>query len=379
MGLIPGLTANLLIFAVLLYVALIHAYFPDLYYRSVQEDEYLEWATFWAFALATWGWFVAAQNQWRGTDRLPWFFACVGLFCLFVAGEEISWGQRLLGYRPPEYFLAQNFQQELNIHNVVDTDLRKLALQAVLASYGILLPILAWIPTTRRLFVRIGIFAPPLALLPSFAAALVMTTVYPWRFTNETVELMMGAGFLFAAIASMVPVFKEAAPPKVRKNTSLAILAGAVIVAGLGLVTAAATRYVRIHDPHTIELATVEIDALRRDFLAMAARPGQPFPNSRNTHKRIYTYVNRYRARYLSSGRFAGLVEGGLPEERAQFFLDPWNAPYWVKLRWNSKRTRRTAFVYSFGPNRRRDSGEMEIRGDDVGVFIFQDEPATRH
>ncbi|MEE8342973.1 MAG: hypothetical protein V3R51_04150, partial [Gammaproteobacteria bacterium] len=113
-------------------------------------------------------------------------------------------------------------------------------------------------------------------------------------------------------------------------------------------------------------------------FLAMAPRWDQSFPNPRNVHKRIYTYKNKYVASYLDGGRFAGLVSGGLPEERAHYFLDPWNAPYWIKLRWNADRSRRTAFVYSFGPNRRRDSGELEIRGDDVGMFIFKDQPVMR-
>jgi hypothetical protein len=51
----------------------------------------------------------------------------VAFFCFVVAGKEASWGQRLMGYQPSEYFLANNFQQELNVHNVIETSTRKLA------------------------------------------------------------------------------------------------------------------------------------------------------------------------------------------------------------------------------------------------------------
>src|SRR4029453_13243110 len=39
----------------------------------------------------------------------------VGAF--FVAGEEISWGQRLLGIATPEAVAEVNIQQELTLHN----------------------------------------------------------------------------------------------------------------------------------------------------------------------------------------------------------------------------------------------------------------------
>jgi len=42
--------ANGLIFLIVAYAALLFEYDPDLYYLSVQEDEYLEWATVWACA-----------------------------------------------------------------------------------------------------------------------------------------------------------------------------------------------------------------------------------------------------------------------------------------------------------------------------------------
>ena len=70
----------------------------------------------------------------------------------------------------------------------------------------------------------------------------------------------------------------------------------------------------------------------------------------------------------MLEGVFARLKVQGLPEVRADFFIDPWNSPYWIRHKCKDKRRR--VFVYSFGPNRRRDSTAWEILGDDIGAMI---------
>lgn len=42
----------------------------------------------------------------------------VGLLMLAVAGEELSWGQRLLGFEAPEWFTEHNHQGDLTLHNL---------------------------------------------------------------------------------------------------------------------------------------------------------------------------------------------------------------------------------------------------------------------
>lgn len=37
--------------------------------------------------------------------------------CLFIAGEEVSWGQEYFGYEVSDAVLAANFQNEFNLHN----------------------------------------------------------------------------------------------------------------------------------------------------------------------------------------------------------------------------------------------------------------------
>ncbi len=70
------------------------------------------------------------------------------------------------------------------------------------------------------------------------------------------------------------------------------------------------------------------------------------------------------------SGQVSGRFYWPLPQERAEFFLDPWNSPYWIRDRCDRETNRRIMFIYSFGPNRRRDSSRTEILGDDIGSFF---------
>jgi len=342
------LLANILVLLTIVYAAVLEVQFADLYYMSVQEDEYIEWASFWAFLLAAVASIVASRNYRAASNRFPWFFYGLALFCFLVAMEEISWGQRVLGYRPPVYFLEHNFQQELNIHNVIATDFRKLVLSLTIVGYGVALPLLALLRPLRSLFERLGIVAPSLGLSPLFFATFLLYLTYPFSHSGEWVEFMLGTGMLFALLpASLRPM-----------------LTAWVIIMVLGLISGAATRMQRDAHPATMAAAQAEIEAIKRDF-----ESGRASSNC-NLHKRLYSFVVKYEQFGLQRGEFASLTSQGMPDERAEFLLDPWNSPYWIRDRCNRKTQTRVFYVYSFGPNRRRDSTETEIRGDDVGAYI---------
>lgn len=361
----PGaaILANLLTLATLAYAWYLLRTDKDLYYRSVQEDQALEWASFLAFFAAAVLFAIAAVRQRRATGALPWFLAGVALFCFFVAMEEISWAQRVFAYRPPVYFLEHNFQQELNLHNVVDSDYRKLAVKMVLLGYGVVLPLAGLYPPLRRLLGSWSITAPSGWLIPAFLVAYLTYTRYAWDFTGEWVELMMGFGFLFAAL----PPFGSWRPGEPRKSAwrrraSVALWWLAVVLTGALL--AFGSERLRRRQPELIETAQVEADALKLDFLGLK----RACQNKRHLNKRVYSYVEKYSRDELYRGRFAGLVSQGMPEDRARFFLDPWNSPYWVQC--TKEPDRRFDYVYSFGPNRRRDSSEWEVLGDDIAAVF---------
>jgi hypothetical protein len=46
-----------------------------------------------------------------------YFYLLLGLFCILIVGEEINWGQRILGLSAPEWMGERN-SNELNLHNL---------------------------------------------------------------------------------------------------------------------------------------------------------------------------------------------------------------------------------------------------------------------
>jgi len=85
-------------------------------------------------------------------------------------------------------------------------------------------------------------------------------------------------------------------------------------------------------------------------------------------HERLNAMAKRSKGTRLTKGRFRSLTRSGLPEERAEFFIDPWSTAYWVRTSCNDRRDK--VFIYSFGPNRGRDSSKWKLGGDDIGVIF---------
>ena len=108
--------------------------------------------------------------------------------------------------------------------------------------------------------------------------------------------------------------------------------------------------------------AEEEIAALKSDL------EQHPLRLRCGVHKRLYTFVRQYGQGHLTRGAFARLRAEGLAPERAAFFLDPWNSPYWI--RFDCRSSPRRILVYSLGPNRRRDSSRQPVLGDDISAVL---------
>ncbi|MFQ5737389.1 MAG: hypothetical protein ACE5JX_00115 [Acidobacteriota bacterium] len=79
--------------------------------------------------------------------RTLYFFLAGGF--LFLMGEELSWGQRLLGWETPEWLNTLNRQAESNLHNVHGVESAFRGLQLIAGALGSLLPGLALIGWNR--------------------------------------------------------------------------------------------------------------------------------------------------------------------------------------------------------------------------------------
>ena len=57
-------------------------------------------------------------SAWPRTKIGACVYTGVLLFSIVCAGEEISWGQRILGFEGPDAWIAINKQGEMNLHNI---------------------------------------------------------------------------------------------------------------------------------------------------------------------------------------------------------------------------------------------------------------------
>ena len=94
----------------------LHAVDPILYSALVREDNLVEWLTVVWLLLAALTLLATARRE--RSVRLRWVWLLGGAALLLGAGEENSWGQRILGLATPDFLLALNAQNELNVHNI---------------------------------------------------------------------------------------------------------------------------------------------------------------------------------------------------------------------------------------------------------------------
>jgi hypothetical protein len=185
----------------------------DAYWRALEEDRAVEWATFALFCLAA----LLAWRRAFADTRHPArpFFLALGGFCLLSALEEISWMQRILGVATPRFFLEHSDQKEINVHNVLQhaTGLTtKLFAGVTLFAYGVALPI---IRVRGRPRVMAGALArlagpavdaprvlvlPPLVLVPGFFIASMLMWDQPTHREEEIAELMGALAFAFLVL-----------------------------------------------------------------------------------------------------------------------------------------------------------------------------------
>ncbi len=116
---------------------------PDLLVEATLEDSWVENAQFLSYLFAgmlqlyVFACLVRRRRMWGIFHLL-----LLGLF-LFVAMEEISWGQRVFGWRTPAFLWEHNYQREMNIHNIWDGwySLSNIVLILFTITYCFLLPI----------------------------------------------------------------------------------------------------------------------------------------------------------------------------------------------------------------------------------------------
>lgn len=111
----------------------------------------------------------------QGRRSAAVIYAVLAVGALFVAIEEISWGQRILGLTTPEALDVINRQGELNVHNIpVIEQVFRLG-QLVGTFYALVVPLIVVAGAIPRLTRRLdAALVPPLFL----AGALIVPFIY---------------------------------------------------------------------------------------------------------------------------------------------------------------------------------------------------------
>lgn len=186
----------------------------DAYKWYVEEDGFAETIQVFAYlaALVLTLRLVPRLGRAGAPRAVVLLYGLLALGLVFMIGEELSWGQRLVGWGTPEGFVEANKQAETNLHNIHGVGDAFKWVQMLAAGFGVFLPILLY--GTARLDRWRGLLrwiVPPLALVPFFAP-LFLWRIYrnlfaaPERFYfvvsefNEVTELLFALGialFLF--------------------------------------------------------------------------------------------------------------------------------------------------------------------------------------
>ncbi|MBI4346382.1 MAG: hypothetical protein HY553_05980 [Elusimicrobia bacterium] len=324
---------------------------PERLHALAEEDGWIEWLTFALFGAASAGFFSEARAH---KGAAAWGLAGVALLCFAVAGEEISWGQRIFGFVPSEPLLSSNIQQEANFHNLLHALFRpKWLVVGLLSAWGGAGPLLARVSGRRlgRLEPALQAAASPAALAPWSALACALIIVDPVPSTAEYVELLAGALFFAACL-------QRAQAP--RASFVLPGLAAALTAGGLATTAwspAANTEAKR-------SCADREVAALA-DAVASRAFTRR-LTKKTLVHKRAFRAVREGYLDEAVAGALTGVeCPGDDDPTRRRYLLDPWGQAYWI--RYEDDRGAGNLVVYSFGPNRRRDSSpENPYGGDDL-------------
>ena len=375
-----NLSRIFLLDGIALLIVSIGYFFPQTYIALMEEDYIGEWITFYAFALAG---FIIVIHLWSfrrnglGLFSLSFLIPlAVAAFCLVVAGEEISWGQRIFAFKPPDLFLEQNYQQELNIHNLFKGDgfwgiqiESKHLVMLIAFFFGILFPLLTrFLPLLKNLDKH----APAFYLIPYFVLVIVMEQIYPISLTGEGCELFLGLIFL-VHVFNAYPINKLETY-KCNKLYKLSTLT--VLIFALGIITAPLLNlFIYGSDSEAQAAIKKEVQHLQNDFLNPETNKKKILRRSK-VHKRIYTAILQNYFRLPKDSLFlegkqtpADPKKGEVRNDRKGYFLDPWNNPYWVY----SYKKEKLVIFYSFGSNRKRDSKlkDGSLQGDDIGTVFY--------
>lgn len=133
-----------------------------------------------------------------------WWLVSLAVACLFVAVEEINWGEVYFNYKAGDFIREVNYQDEISLHNIplpfAGSYWANVLLQILAACGGILLPFLIWVSQSfRSWMLAIEAPLPPwISQAYFFAAALIpqdkMVQLQRANIPSELREIIIAIG-----------------------------------------------------------------------------------------------------------------------------------------------------------------------------------------
>jgi hypothetical protein len=183
----------------------------ELYLFFLEEDALFEWLqVLLLLGCAGLSAAIAARSFGLGLRSVGLLYVLAVPVAIFIAGEEISWGQRILGWATPEELALLNKQGETNIHNIGFTLTVFNLVLMTLSLAAVVLPIW-WRRTAgaRRRTIVESLLVPPLfvasGFLLAFAYRLVRFTLIPeGRFVVTHYQEVTELTFYFATFVFLL-------------------------------------------------------------------------------------------------------------------------------------------------------------------------------
>jgi hypothetical protein len=164
------------------------------------EDNLYEGGTAFFLLLSSILFFIASKKN--------IFMIMLGFVFFFGAGEEISWGQRILGFEPPAKIKKENVQEEFNVHNLPTFNgtkykgkhISKEGLERItemnflyrlfILSFGIVLPLITYhVGFFKKLVKKLKVPIPPFSLglffIISWVVCKLVLNILPKGFSQE--------------------------------------------------------------------------------------------------------------------------------------------------------------------------------------------------
>lgn len=206
-------TANVHLFETIVYTLLATAalgiifylfhFDPVSYTRLITEDQWGEYGSFVSFGIA--GALLLALSFRRGPYLRRVMWVMIGLAVIFLAGEEISWGQRIIGFQTPRFFYLDSSQGDVTLHHLeafetINSNIHRVGAYLVLAWLTLSVTVSILMPRLEEKIMMNGVPLIPIRLVPIFLLAPFFFLFRPTVMSGEIGELFVGIAVVLWAV-----------------------------------------------------------------------------------------------------------------------------------------------------------------------------------